>query len=653
MRFLPKVFLLFLPLFAAALPAQSVIPIATGQCLWHEGDDSAWSASTLDESGWRPYAEWKPQYGLTRIWVRCHPDLSLLMSQPQPALQVSLAGAYQVYLNGQLIGGDGNLENGYSSADTMRSFPIPSVQLGSQPASVTLRITYRTLSALGGTNYLFGGGSVQLRAGSRSLLDGLFAAAVISRALPFALPVLCFGVIGVIAVMLLGLYFYDRSRVEILLLSLACLALAGIRINEFCRAAMYAYPLAVCFMIQSAGNIALTVTEVPFFYALVKRRVPLFLQLSMLATSLIYLALSAPILWVNSEALAPIDFLILRPASLAMHLLFSITPFLVFWPNLKIADRVRPLAVLCMAWGAADFIWFMVELTGIPIPGVPNLFVPWGLTLLGARGFAVAGLLTALLALMFRDQRQVTEERAILAGEMQAAGDMQRMLAPSALETAPGLLIEVAFRPMREVGGDFYQCRVLPDGRQRLLVGDVSGKGTGAAMAAALILGGAAARDSDSPAELLAHLNRVLCESQVGGFATCLCADVAPGGSVQFANAGHLSPYSCNREIAVEPGLPLGLDPMPGTHYNLAEFQLSHGQTLTFLSDGVVEARDPAGTLFGFERTLELSSQPASAIADAAQRFGQEDDITVLTLTRLPAGLQSPTELRSAAFVRA
>jgi hypothetical protein len=633
MRSLPKVLLLLLPLFAVSLPAQSVISIANEQCVWHEGDDPTWAAATLDESDWRPFAEFKQPFGLTRIWVRCHPDLSLLQSQPQPALQVSLVGAYQVYLNGQLIGGEGNVENGYSSVNSIRSFPVSPGLLGSQPASVALRVTYRTVTFLGGISYLYTNDAMHLRAGSRPLLDALFAAAVVSRTLPFALPVLCFGVIGVIAVMLLGLYFYDRSRLEILLLSLACLALAGIRVNELCRAAMLAYPLPVCLAIIGAGNITLTVTEVPFFYALAKRRVPLFIQLSIGATSLIYLAQCAPIVFISSAALAPINDLILRPASLVLHLLFSLTPFLVFWRNLKVADRMRPLALLCMAWGAADFIWFAVELTGIPIPGIPNLFALWGFTLLGARGFAVAGLLTALLALMFREQRQVTEERAILAGEMQAAGDIQRMLAPSALETAPGLLIEVAFRPMREVGGDFYQCRVLPDGRQRLVLGDVSGKGTGAAMAAALILGGAAARDSDSPAELLAHLNRVLCESQVGGFATCLCADVAPGGHVQFANAGHLSPYCRNREIAVEPGLPLGVASALEERYEQREFELAPGAMLTFLSDGVVEARDASGKLFGFERTLDLSSQPASAIADAAQKFGQEDDITVLTLT--------------------
>jgi hypothetical protein len=231
MRSLPKVLLLLLPLFAVALPAQSVISIANEQCVWHEGDDPTWAAATLDESDWRPFAEFKQPFGLTRIWVRCHPDLSLLQSQPQPALQVSLVGAYQVYLNGQLIGGEGDVENGYSSVNSIRSFPVSPGLLGSQPASVALRVTYRTVTFLGGISYLYTNDAMHLRAGSRPLLDALFAAAVVSRTLPFALPVLCFGVIGVIAVMLLGLYFYDRSRLEILLLSLACLALAGIRVK--------------------------------------------------------------------------------------------------------------------------------------------------------------------------------------------------------------------------------------------------------------------------------------------------------------------------------------------------------------------------------------------------------------------------------------
>jgi len=149
-------------------------------------------------------------------------------------------------------------------------------------------------------------------------------------------------------------------------------------------------------------------------------------------------------------------------------------------------------------------------------------------------------------------------------------------------------------------------------------------------MSATLLLGAAAARESDSPAVLLAQLNRVLHESRVGGFATCLCADFTAAGEVTLANAGHLPPYCNNREIELPSSLPLGVT--AAAQYTGTTLRLASDETLTFLSDGVVEARNTGGELFGFERTRELSNQSAEKIAAAAQRFGQEDDITVLTV---------------------
>jgi serine phosphatase RsbU (regulator of sigma subunit) len=186
---------------------------------------------------------------------------------------------------------------------------------------------------------------------------------------------------------------------------------------------------------------------------------------------------------------------------------------------------------------------------------------------------------------------------------------------------------------MRDVGGDFYFCCVLDDGRQRVLMGDVSGKGAAAAMSATLLLGAAAARDSDSPAVLLAQLNRVLHESRVGGFATCLCADFTAAGEVTLANAGHLPPYCNSREIELSSSLPLGI--AAAAQYAETTLQLAPGETLTFLSDGVVEARNEGGELLGFERMAGLTVKRAEEIAEAAQNWGQEDDITVLTVRRL------------------
>ncbi|MGC2636641.1 MAG: PP2C family protein-serine/threonine phosphatase, partial [Acidobacteriaceae bacterium] len=125
--------------------------------------------------------------------------------------------------------------------------------------------------------------------------------------------------------------------------------------------------------------------------------------------------------------------------------------------------------------------------------------------------------------------------------------------------------------------------------------------------------------------------------SRVGGFATCLCADIAPSGVVTLANAGHLAPYCRGQEVPVLSALPLGLSAAAQPAYDETRFTLEPGDTLTFLSDGVVEAQNATGELFGFERARSISTQSAQSIAAAAQAYGQSDDITVLTLTFAPA----------------
>ena len=100
-----------------------------------------------------------------------------------------------------------------------------------------------------------------------------------------------------------------------------------------------------------------------------------------------------------------------------------------------------------------------------------------------------------------------------------------------------------------------------------------------------------------------------------------------------MANAGHLAPYRNREEVAVASGLPLGIV----VEADYSAVQLAPGDTLRFLSDGVVEAKSSSGELFGFDRTLSISNQSSEEIARAAQNFGQEDDITVLTLTSAEA----------------
>jgi len=115
-----------------------------------------------------------------------------------------------------------------------------------------------------------------------------------------------------------------------------------------------------------------------------------------------------------------------------------------------------------------------------------------------------------------------------------------------------------------------------------------------------------------------------------GGFTTCLVLRVDADGAVNLANAGHIAPYLAGEELHVENGLPLGLS--ASAVYEESSFRFGPGQQLTLMTDGVVEARSASGELFGFERTAAIGNQSAEAIALAAQQFGQEDDITVLTL---------------------
>jgi len=170
-----------------------------------------------------------------------------------------------------------------------------------------------------------------------------------------------------------------------------------------------------------------------------------------------------------------------------------------------------------------------------------------------------------------------------------------------------------------------------------VVVGDVSGKGLRAAMTGTLVLGGlrSLAQENLSPSQILYRLNNQLATSPDGGFVTCICARIAPDGSLTLANAGHLAPYRNGDECELDSGLPLGI--VVDADYTETTLQLHPGDTLTFMSDGVVEAQTASGELFGFERTCSISHQSAEQIAAAAQQFGQRDDITVLTLAYAPA----------------
>ena len=221
--------------------------------------------------------------------------------------------------------------------------------------------------------------------------------------------------------------------------------------------------------------------------------------------------------------------------------------------------------------------------------------------------------------------------RAAFAAELHAASTVQQLLLQSASRPTPGFQVESVYLPASEVGGDFFFVSSAPDGSLVAIVGDVSGKGLTAAMRVAMILGALRRETSHDPGEILFGLNNALIAQGQLGFTTACCIRISLSGEYTVSNAGHIAPYLSGRELETPSALPLGL--VHDQIYDVTRGHLTSGERLVLLSDGVPEARSNSGELYGFERLASLSLLAAQDIADAAQYFGQEDDITVLTLT--------------------
>jgi Stage II sporulation protein E (SpoIIE) len=239
-----------------------------------------------------------------------------------------------------------------------------------------------------------------------------------------------------------------------------------------------------------------------------------------------------------------------------------------------------------------------------------------------------------------------------LEQEIQNARELQQVLVPETLPTLPGFTLTSAYRPAQEVGGDFFQIIPLSSGGTLVVLGDVSGKGLKAAMTVCLIVGSirSTAETTASPAELLEALNRRLYGRLHGGFATCLALRLDPDGACTLASAGHPAPFLNDSEIALPGALPLGL--IAGTTYKESAVRLNAGDRLALYTDGLLEARSGSGELYGFDRVRTLfAAQPdATKATEAAVTFGQDDDITVLVLTRLGIGEASSARFSTPVF---
>jgi hypothetical protein len=591
--------------------------VPVDQCVYKLGDNPGWSATNLDTTGWKPYTDYRETGDAWVLWVRCRASIDTSGIE-HPVVVASGTGRVQsdLYVDGQPARRWGavslpawNYSTSPEAGHPVRTFAVRIVQKLILPGN----------SPGGPFNLVFGDGPRLLEYAEASLGTGLRS---------FIPTYSSYLVIGAAGFFLLGLFLFDRSQKAAFWLGIYCCCVCVTRVNimlaSLSRGGFSVALDSVLFGLSMFESWALVRVN----FALAQRRVPILYWLVFAAWVFIFVGSVLPVLLPPQMAL-PLSIFVQVTCFKPIWCIWGFActaPFVAFWPLSGLSRRMRMVAALCAVWAFIEG-WFQLQQVFFNRQTWSNRVEDW-------MSLAIAALVIALFGYVFHQQQIAADERAEMRGELSAARQVQHLLIPEKMLVAPGLTVSSAFLPASEVGGDFYLCRALSNGAQRVLLGDVSGKGMAAALTSALLLGAADRCDDLRPAAVLKELNAALRHSGIEGFTTCLCADLSATGVLLIANAGQLSPYRNGQEIEIPAGLPLGVD--AGVEYAESSLQLAPGDKLTFLSDGVVEARNAVGELFGFERTRQLSSRAAQQIADAAVQFGQQDDITVLTLSLAP-----------------
>lgn len=622
--------------------AQAGGPVAINSAWrFHTGDDPQWAGPGFDDSHWsllrldKAWAEqgYKGYSGFA--WYRV--KVKLPATKSPLALGFSqINSADEIYADGRLIGSIGKMRPvpewlGYSP--TIRSFALPAALSGR-----TIELAVRTWQPQASSNNVaFIGRASYPLVGSAQTIANTREVSVMRFAMSH-FPDWVLGIIEAgIGLFSLGLFFLRRRATEYAWAALFLLDSAALGTGSwFYRT--YQWPAFDWVLGANCLGMGMLIFWLLFIWSFLRAPADRLLR----AGIAILLLVPIPVL------LARLGYVPLTDANLSWVIVPLVLVILVFarlvrlaWQGNREAQLLLVPFLLTNLMNAidetTDFLYWVGALkTGALDIGSGHSYLvfyrgpafslswEWLFTLLSDAAVAV------LLMLRFTRSAERDER---LSAEMKAAHSVQAQLVPAQLPPTPHFRLEAAYLAASEVGGDFYQ--VLPQADESVLIvlGDVSGKGLQAAMTGALAIGAlrALAADDPGPAQLLAGFNREVCSAQKDGFITCLCLRIARDGRVVLANAGHLAPYCNGRELELESSLPLGI--AANVEYAETTLQLAPCDTLTLLSDGVVEAKNLKGELFGFERAAQLSAQDAKSIARAAQHFGQEDDITVLTLT--------------------
>jgi hypothetical protein len=636
------VFGLFLALSACvSLPAQtfSLItgrePVTSLDGLWrfHTSDNPAWADPNFDDSSWplvRSDESWTKQgypafngYAWYRFKIEVPGD-----GRSIDLFLYEIVNGYQVYANGKLIGSAGAAvaTSDPTFASPAAMFPLPTAGKGKQSIQIALRVwTYRPIASWFGAGSLSAGNN---EAGDPVQLSQHLQFVQSIRAL-YYVNEYAYGLFaGLIGLAILGLFLLRPADKEYLWFSVLLLPeSADVALHLMLNLGSLPFPLwrALSLICRASSVIA----ALAFFSTVLHARrnflwwsICFAAAASPLTAGLIYLQ------WTGVGISFAIAEACVLPASA-----WVIAQLLLGTFRKDISARLLLIPVL-LSYGinfldlVARIAWQLGGTLNFPVVDIDLAERPFPISLGSVIDFIF---ILALLIFLMRRFSLARKEEERLAAEFEAAKTIQSLLIPAETPATPGFAVESMYLPAQEVGGDFFQVLPGDDGSLLIVVGDVSGKGLKAAMTVSTILGALRGCTLRTPAAVLAYLNRAL-HGQVTGFFTCCAALIDGDGHLTIANAGHLPPYLNGEELAVAHGLPLGI--ADEDEYTEKTWRLGAGDRLTIVSDGVVEARDASGELYGFGRTRSISGQPASTIARTAQQFGQEDDITVLSVTR-------------------
>lgn len=572
-------------------------------------DDPAFAQPGYDDSGWTSVRlpATPGLFGPTPSWLRRTVSVGVETKRDDLAITIgTLQDVYEVFVNGVRVGQSGEFDDlSIASVPRPRSFRIPAeVALRGAPGALVIAIRAKSAMFLPpqyrmpdeGPYLLASADETPWHEGER-LLDRKWRS--------FSLYLLLIGLFMAFAVISVLGRWAEPRRTE--LLWFAGFAAAN---------ALLLYQLIAMLHPQASFSAK------PFNQ--------LFLSIAGLYVIGAQFALTAvgarskwlyALLWAGCAAALPFRFLA-NVWSLSLGAAAVGVCLVRDWKTISIEERALRIVLLA---GLGDSVanWILI-LAGHP----PLDQLQVGEYLVGRSNLSWSLLALTILILLFRRGARERRERERLAAELEAASEIQRLLLAQPALAGGGLSLEASYLPAQEVGGDFY-CVV---DRRTLVLGDVSGKGLKAAMVVSLVMGSVRTITERSPAAVLSALNRAVA-GQVDGFITCCCLHFTEGGrQVTIANAGHPGPYLNGTEVLTESGLPLGL--VADAEYAETAFYLDSPSVLTLVSDGVIEATNAQGELFGFERTREISAKSATEIAEDARAWGQNDDITVVTVRR-------------------